>query len=74
VYTDLKLQTSSEWQRWMSNSGRYISQQDFAEICILNLDSFATSAATILEIAQTFQAKKPLILPVLFAFRVAPSS
>lgn len=59
VYTDLKLQTSSEWQRWMSNSGRYISQQDFAEFCELNLDSFATpSAATILEIAQTFQAKK----------------
>jgi uncharacterized protein YfdQ (DUF2303 family) len=59
VYTDLKLQASPEWQRWCSNSGRYMSQQDFAEFCELNLESFATpSAATILEIAQTFQAKK----------------
>lgn len=58
VYADLQLQFSPEWTRWISSSGKYVSQQDFAEFCELNLESFASpSAATILEISQTFQAK-----------------
>jgi hypothetical protein len=58
VYADLKLQKSPEAERWIANSGKYQSQQDFAEFCELNLDSFVDPpAASILEIAQTFQAK-----------------
>lgn len=58
IIADLKLQVSPETQRWMQNSGKYLSQIDFAEFCELNLDSFQhPTAATILEIAQTFQAK-----------------
>lgn len=58
VHADLKLQTSPEAQRWVGNSGKYLTQQDFAEFCELNLESFSSpAAATILEIAQTFQAK-----------------
>lgn len=58
VYADLKLQQSPEAQRWVANNGKYLSQQDFAEFCELNLESFVDpSAASILEIAQTFQAK-----------------
>ena len=44
--------------RWAEVSGKYLAQQDFAEFCELNLESFSSpDAATILEIAQTFQAK-----------------
>lgn len=58
VYADLKLQLSPEAQRWKACSGKYVAQQDFAEFCELNLKTFASpSAATVLEIAQTFQAK-----------------
>lgn len=58
VYADLKLQISPEAQRWKASSGKYVAQQDFAEFCERNLESFVTpSAATMLEIAQTFQAK-----------------
>lgn len=58
VHADLKLQRSPEAQRWIANNGKYQSQQDFAEFCELNLESFVDpSAASILEIAQTFQAK-----------------
>lgn len=55
---DLKLLKSTETERWLAASGKYMAQQDFAEFCELNLQSFSQpSAATILEIAQTFQAK-----------------
>ena len=58
VYADLKLIGSPEAKRWMDASGKYMAQQDFAEFCELNLESFSSpDAATILEIAQTFQAK-----------------
>jgi hypothetical protein len=58
VYADLTLQTSPEAQRWIASSGKYVAQQDFAEFCELNLESFVSPpAATVLEIAQTFQAK-----------------
>ena len=58
VYADLLLEKSVEAQRWIGASGKYIAQQDFAEFCELNLDTFSSpAAATILEIAQTFQAK-----------------
>lgn len=58
VHADLKLQIAPEAQRWLASSGLYMTQQDFAEFCELNLESFASpAAATILEIAQTFQAK-----------------
>ena len=58
VYADLLLEKSVEAQRWMLASGKYIAQQDFAEFCELNLETFSSpAAATILEIAQTFQAK-----------------
>ena len=58
VYADLQLVNSPEAQRWLAASGKYIAQQDFAEFCELNLDTFSSpDAATILEIAQTFQAK-----------------
>lgn len=58
VYADLKLQHSPEAWRWMASSGKYLAQQDFAEFCELNLETFSSpEAATILEIAQTFQAK-----------------
>lgn len=54
----LKLHGSPEADRWFKASGKYMAQQDFAEFCELNLESFESpSAATILEIAQTFQAK-----------------
>jgi uncharacterized protein YfdQ (DUF2303 family) len=58
VYADLKLVFSSEAKRWVEASGTYMAQQDFAEFCELNLETFSSpEAATILEIAQTFQAK-----------------
>ena len=58
VYADLQLVNSPEAQRWLAASGKYMAQQDFAEFCELNLESFSSpDAATILEIAQTFQAK-----------------
>jgi hypothetical protein len=58
VYADLKLVGSSEAMRWAKASGTYMAQQDFAEFCELNLETFSSpDAATILEIAQTFQAK-----------------
>lgn len=58
VYADLKLVGSSEAMRWAEASGTYMAQQDFAEFCELNLETFSSpDAATILEIAQTFQAK-----------------
>jgi uncharacterized protein YfdQ (DUF2303 family) len=58
VYADLKLQISPEAARWKASSGKYVEQQNFAEFCELNLQSFASPpAATVLEIAQTFQAK-----------------
>ena len=58
VYADLKLLCSPEALRWAEVSGKYLAQQDFAEFCELNLESFSSpDAATILEIAQTFQAK-----------------
>jgi len=58
VYADLQLVNSPEAQRWLASSGKYMAQQDFAEFCELNLESFSSpDAATILEIAQTFQAK-----------------
>lgn len=58
VYADLKLQHSAEVHRWLVSSGKYLAQQDFAEFCEINLESFSSpDAATILEIAQTFQAK-----------------
>lgn len=58
VYADLKLQHSPEAHRWLVSSGKYLAQQDFAEFCEINLESFSSpDAATILEIAQTFQAK-----------------
>jgi len=58
VYADLRLAFSPEAKRWMDASGKYMAQQDFAEFCELNLETFSSpDAATILEIAQTFQAK-----------------
>lgn len=58
VYADLKLIGSSEGKRWAEASGTYMAQQDFAEFCELNLETFSSPhAATILEIAQTFNAK-----------------
>jgi uncharacterized protein YfdQ (DUF2303 family) len=58
VYADLKLIGSPEAKRWLEASGKYMAQQDFAEFCELNLETFSSpDAATILEIAQTFQAK-----------------
>jgi hypothetical protein len=58
VYADFKLSLSTEAIRWLEVSGKYMVQQDFAEFCELNLDAFQSpDAATILEIAQTFQAK-----------------
>ena len=58
VYADLLLEKSLDAERWMFSSGKYMAQQDFAEFCELNLDTFSSpAAATILEIAQTFQAK-----------------
>jgi uncharacterized protein YfdQ (DUF2303 family) len=58
VYADLQLHKSSEAKRWEKASGTYMSQQGFAEFCELNLETFSSpDAATILEIAQTFQAK-----------------
>ena len=58
VYADLQLLYSPEAQRWLAASGKYMAQQDFAEFCELNLESFSSpDAATILEIAKTFQAK-----------------
>jgi hypothetical protein len=58
VYADLKLVGSSESMRWAKASGTYMAQQDFAEFCELNLETFSSpDAATILEIAQTFNAK-----------------
>jgi hypothetical protein len=58
VYANLALTLSSEAIRWREASGKYMAQQDFAEFCELNLGSFQSpAAATILEIAQTFQAK-----------------
>jgi hypothetical protein len=58
ITADLQLQKSSEAKRWEAASGKYMAQQDFAEFCELNLPSFnSPDAATILEIAQTFQAK-----------------
>ena len=58
VYADLKLLGSPEAKRWLEASGRYLAQQDFAEFCELNLGCFSIpDSATILEIAQTFQAQ-----------------
>ncbi len=58
VYADLKLLGSSEAKRWAEASGTYMAQQDFAEFCEMSLETFSSpDAATILEIAQTFQAK-----------------
>lgn len=58
VYADLKLLGSPEAKRWLEASGKYLAQQDFAEFCELNLETFSSpDSATILEIAQTFQAK-----------------
>jgi hypothetical protein len=58
VYADLKLVGSSEAKRWVEASGQYMAQQDFAEFCELNLETFSSpDAAKILEIAQTFQAR-----------------
>jgi len=58
VYADLKLLGSPEAKRWLEASGKYLAQQDFAEFCELNLQTFSSpDSATILEIAQTFQAK-----------------
>ncbi len=58
VRADLQLLQSTETERWLAASGKYMPQQDFAEFCELNLQCFSQpSAATILEIAQTFQAK-----------------
>ncbi len=58
VYADLMLLGSPEAKRWMAASGTYMAQQDFAEFCELNLETFSSpNAAKILEIAQTFQAK-----------------
>lgn len=55
---DLALEASLEAKRWHEASGRYMCQQDFAEFCEVNLNSFnSPAAATVLEIAQTFQAK-----------------
>jgi uncharacterized protein YfdQ (DUF2303 family) len=58
VYAELQLHKSPEAKRWAEASGTYMAQQDFAEFCELNLETFSSpDAATILEIAQTFQAK-----------------
>jgi uncharacterized protein YfdQ (DUF2303 family) len=58
VYADLTLLGSPEAKRWLEASGKYLTQQDFAEFCELNLATFSSpDSATILEIAQTFQAK-----------------
>jgi hypothetical protein len=58
ITADLQLQKSPDAKRWEAACGRYMAQQDFAEFCELNLPSFnSPDAATILEIAQTFQAK-----------------
>lgn len=58
VHATLQLAFSPEAKRWMDASGKYMAQQDFAEFCELNLETFSSpDAATILEIAQTFQAK-----------------
>jgi hypothetical protein len=58
IYADLKLLGSPEAKRWLDASGKYLAQQDFAEFCELNLATFSyPDSATILEIAQTFQAK-----------------
>jgi hypothetical protein len=58
IVADLVLHKSAEAERWERVSGKYLIQKDFAEFCELNLQSFSSpAAATILEIAQTFQAK-----------------
>lgn len=58
VVSTLQLQKSPEALRWEDKSGKYLAQQDFAEFAELNLGCFHTpDAATVLEIAQTFQAK-----------------
>jgi len=70
ISTSLQLSFSPEMQRWTADNGRYMVQQDFAEFCELNLASFhSPDAATILEIAQTFQAKTTIDFSS--AFRLA---
>lgn len=59
VIADLQLIESEEAGRWRKADGVYMKQLDFAEFCEQNLQTFvAPASATVLEIAETFQAKK----------------
>ena len=50
---------SEEWKRWHAHNGQPFTQEKFAEFIELNrLDIIEPSAARMLEIANTFQAKK----------------
>lgn len=53
----LDLSRTSAWERWAEVSGRWLHQEAFADLVERSLrDIVAPDAATMLEIAQTFQA------------------
>lgn len=59
-WLQLKLQHTREWKTWAGNDRRYMSQTDFAEFLEDNLVDLApepVDAATMLEVATSFQAK-----------------
>lgn len=52
----LKLETSEEWQTWTANNNKQMTQEQFAEFLEDNApDITVPNAATMLEIARTFQ-------------------
>jgi uncharacterized protein YfdQ (DUF2303 family) len=57
----LALQTTLPWRTWLANDRRWLSQQEFAEFLEDNCRDLApggpVSAADLLEVAQSFQAK-----------------
>jgi uncharacterized protein YfdQ (DUF2303 family) len=54
----MTLQTTPEWKRWVQSDGKLMNQGDFAEfIEDGSLEIVEPDAATMLELAQTFEAK-----------------
>lgn len=54
----LQLRHTPEWQRWSEVNGKWLTQEAFAEFVEESTPDFRTpSAAAMLEIAQTFEAK-----------------
>lgn len=55
----LQLETTPEWNRWIGNNGKLLSQEQFAEFIEDNLnDIIRPDGASVLEIAQGLQGRK----------------